>query len=56
MKWFIWSIRAWFCKHEWEYEESEFSTYHTDYNFTTSRMRVSATCKHCGWHRKYNKF
>lgn len=56
MKWLIWTIRSWSCDHEWLYEEGVFKTLYVDYNQTTSKTRISATCSKCGWHRKYDKF
>jgi RNase P subunit RPR2 len=57
MSWIVWSIRSWFCKHEWNYEEKEVGTIWADYNnITTYSRRVSATCRSCGWHRRYKKF
>lgn len=52
MRWFVWWLRAVFCRHEWEYEEFAVPRYGYGYN----SFRVSITCKKCGWHRAYWKF
>jgi hypothetical protein len=56
LKWLIWSIRTWFCIHDWEREEYDENTYHVDYKITFTNRIVSTTCKNCGWHRSYKKF
>ena len=55
MRYLIWYFKSLLCKHEWNYEEAHW----TGMNMLeqkSSGYKVSATCKHCGWHRKYNKF
>lgn len=56
MKWLVWSIRTWFCNHEWDIEERPYEKHYLDENFVARNVVVSATCKKCGWHRKYKKF
>lgn len=54
MRWLIWYIRSWFCKHDWEREERRFIS---DGEFRHKEgVRVSATCKKCIWHRSYWKY
>ncbi len=55
MRYIIWTIRSAFCKHDWDYDE-QFSKVCDVYDNTTKQgVRVSATCKKCGWHRNYWK-
>jgi RNase P subunit RPR2 len=56
MKWLIWSIRTWFCKHKWERDEQWTHTVSTYGSIEERYIMVSATCEECGWHRKYKKF
>lgn len=57
MRWLVSYIRSVFCKHDWEKMESHCST-KSDFIFERRKqgLRVSATCKKCGWHRSYWKF
>ncbi len=54
MRFLIWYIRSCFCEHKWDYDE------HQVYLEGTFRdkqgIKVSRTCKICGWHRSYWKF
>lgn len=60
MRWLVWWLRSCFCSHEWEYEErvyDKFDEYKGSFLYTDkNKIRVSATCKKCGWHRSYWKF
>lgn len=61
MTWLIWFIRSWFCKHSFLYNEKNFiyKEWYIDKKnptYTTHYTIVSATCKHCGWHKSYEKF
>lgn len=57
MTWIIWTIRNWFCKHEFEREEREVKYHDGDpENIVAIKIMVSATCTKCGWHRRYRKF
>ncbi len=53
MRHLIWYTRSALCAHEWEREECKV-------RMTGSQSgeweRISATCKKCGWHRRYWKF
>lgn len=55
MKYIIWSIRSAFCKHEWEYDEKHSEIFDGYGDVTKQGLKVSATCKKCGWHRVYWK-
>ena len=57
MRWLFWWFRSWFCRHAWQYDEDviEYVDAWTG-RHTRTVTRVSATCKGCGWHRKYRKF
>ena len=48
-------IRSCFCKHQWEYEEREYEYKRYNWRIKTG-VKVSATCKICGWHICYDKF
>lgn len=52
MRHLVWYLRSVFCKHEWDYEEKFVKVI----NSGKQDYKVSATCKKCGWHRKYWKF
>ena len=68
MRWLFWYFRSLFCNHDWEREALKFETWRAP--DVEERMlapeikrydekdviRVSATCKKCGWHRSYSKF
>lgn len=56
MRTLFWWLRSCFCKHDWEYEEIRCSVYRVDQISESDVLRVSMTCKKCGWHRNYNKF
>lgn len=53
MRHLIWYLRSAFCKHEWEYDQTNWVPFG---NGKVENVLMSATCKKCGWHRKYNKF
>ena len=56
MTWLIWNIRSWFCKHEWDYDENIYEKYETTFGrIWRNKVKVSATCKCCGYHRSYWK-
>lgn len=57
MRTIILMIRQAFCKHNWEYEEQDY-TARDSYTgrLLRSGIRVSCTCKECGWHKSYWKF
>ena len=52
----IWYLRSAFCRHDWDYQESHMREYGNYSSLTREGIKVSATCKKCGWHRKYWKF
>lgn len=54
MRYLLWMINSSFCKHTFVYEEKWFTK--KTLNNTKQFLIVSATCKKCGWHRRYNKF
>jgi RNase P subunit RPR2 len=59
MRWLIWWLRSWFCKHKWELEEvkyMEYGEYLGETFVNKEGTKVSATCKECGWHRSYWKW
>jgi len=65
MRFIIWWIRSLFCDHDWELEEMRLKIIDWSFNLISGRneknvigdrIKVSATCKKCGWHRSYNKF
>lgn len=41
------------CKHEFEYDETNLLT---KYDNVPTNISVSATCKKCGYHKKYLKY
>lgn len=55
MRWLVWYLRSLFCKHDWKFDEQR-----TVVKFlgevTKNSVKVSATCKICGWHRAYWKY
>jgi len=53
MRFLVWYLKSVFCEHDWEREEIEVTTI-TPISIKT-KTQVSATCKKCGWHRKYYK-
>lgn len=55
MRYIVWTIISSICKHSWEYEEVD-AEQNNIYGIKTKEgIKVSATCKKCGWHRKYWK-
>jgi hypothetical protein len=60
MRWFINYIRQCFCKHEFEYDEKSYcNTIVDEYGneiLKQPNIRVSVTCKKCGYHKGYFKF
>ena len=59
MRWLIWYGRSLWCRHTWEYEESDYDwrrTYASGLTRHFTGTRVSATCTQCGWHRSYEKW
>lgn len=50
MRYLMWVLTSMFCKHDWEREEI--------FCHANARqgLKVSATCKECGWHRSYWKY
>lgn len=56
MRWLAWWFRSALCEHEWSYQEVEEKVSDDDGRIIRMNIRVSATCKTCGWHRKYNKY
>ena len=56
MRHLVWYFMSAFCSHDWNREE-EFVTINNNYGSATKKgIKVSATCKKCGWYRKYWKF
>ncbi|OGH75940.1 MAG: hypothetical protein A3A89_00370 [Candidatus Magasanikbacteria bacterium RIFCSPLOWO2_01_FULL_33_34] len=56
MRWLMNYLREVFCKHDWEREEVKATlkdTYTGDYK---TDIRVSSTCKKCGYHKSYWKY
>lgn len=68
MRWIFWYLRSLFCKHVWQTAEQAYTTWRRpdiedrilapEVERVGERhiIRVSATCKKCGWHRSYSKF
>jgi hypothetical protein len=54
MRWLINYFREMFCKHDFVYAE-EFSSRKSEFG-NRNGVRVSATCKKCGYHKSYWKF
>ena len=48
-------IRQCFCKHEFEYEEVMYKS-SNDMGGSREGIKVSRTCRKCGWHKAYWKF
>ena len=55
LRWTVWYIRSIFCKHDWERKEETIKILDSGF-WNHYQMRVSATCKKCGWHRAYWKY
>jgi RNase P subunit RPR2 len=55
MRWLVWYIRSAFCKHDWKIEEYPYEKCMGN-EIVETGFKVSATCKKCGWHRRYRKF
>lgn len=57
MRWLINYIRQCFCKHEFEKEEIEVLPKNISLrNIALYNIKVSMTCKKCGYHYRYYKF
>ena len=56
MRWLVNYIRSVLCKHDWEREEAICSKRFFIDSPEQIGVRVSATCKKCGWHKSYWKF
>lgn len=54
MRALVWYFRSAFCKHDWEREE-QFAESSSEFG-SRKGLKVSSTCKNCGWHRSYWKF
>jgi len=54
MRWLIEYIRSLFCKHDFEYENIEASS-SSDFHFREG-VKVSRTCRKCGYHKSYWKY
>lgn len=48
-------LRSLFCKHDFTYEEKH-CTVTSDLGSSKAGLKVSRTCKKCGWHKSYWKF
>lgn len=55
MRYIIWMIYSSFCRHNFIREE-QWSVRCYPNGKEDKWLVVSATCKKCGWHRKYKKF
>ena len=53
VKMLIWWIDSWFCDHDWEYAETRTRRRNKGGKARSSKRIVSATCKKCGWRRKF---
>lgn len=49
-------IRSWFCAHEFTFDETDYKTRGPFGMILRDDVRVSRTCKKCGWHKSYWKF
>lgn len=49
-------IRSMFCKHELVFEEKHTEDYYARKELKNSGIKVSVTCKKCGYHHNYWKF
>jgi len=56
MRWLVNYLRSVFCKHDWEKENGSYQITSDSGHVRRSGMKVSATCKKCGWHKSYWKF
>jgi len=57
MRWFINYLRQCFCKHKWVYEECDYKKYDAyGEEVIFNNIKVSQTCKECGYHKSYFKF
>lgn len=49
-------LRSLWCTHEFEYDEIHYQTFGYNDEIIKQGMKVSRTCKKCGWHKSYWKF
>jgi RNase P subunit RPR2 len=55
MRWIANYFRQVFCKHDWLLEEG-LATSSSEFGKSKQGVKVSATCKKCGYHRSYWKY
>lgn len=55
MRWIVWYLRSVFCAHEWRDEERWVDATDQYTRMRREGVKVSATCRKCGWHRAYWK-
>lgn len=55
MIYLAWLFRAMFCKHKFDYHEVQYTERTYGQPNERNGIKVSATCKNCGWHRSYWK-
>lgn len=48
-------LRQCFCKHQFEYAEAK-ATLNKGDDYSKEGIKVSITCKKCGFHKSYWKF